>query len=100
MYLPPGNRDEVRKFGAGASHVGRERSGVPEAVEEKQVNKVIVEQYALRMLTKHGDSEYNINTVDDDINITDDQGCGGEADGRRGGLGGGNFLWAQGLQGE
>ena len=99
MYLPPGNRDEVCQFGAGASHVGRERSGVPEAAEEKQVNKVIEEQYALTMLTKPADAEYN-SSVDDDINITDDQGCGGEADGRRGGLGGGHFLWAQGLQGE
>ena len=57
MYLPPGNRDEVCKFGAGASHVGRERSGVPEAAEEKQVNKVIEEQYALTMLTKPADAE-------------------------------------------
>ena len=39
-------------------------------------------------------------SVDDDTNMTYDQGCGGEADGRRGGLGGGHFLWAQGLQGE
>ena len=45
MFLPPGNRDEVSKFGAGASYVGRERSGVPEAAEEKQVNKVIEEQF-------------------------------------------------------
>ena len=45
MFLPPGNRDEVSKFGAGASDVGRERSGVPEAAEEKQVTKVIEEQY-------------------------------------------------------
>ena len=39
-------------------------------------------------------------SVHDDTNMTYDQGCGGEADGRRGGLGGGNFLWAQGLQGD
>ena len=45
MFLPPGNRDEVSQFGAGASDVGRERSGVPEAAEEKQVNIVIAEQY-------------------------------------------------------
>ena len=45
MYLPPGNRDEVSQFGAGAAYVGRERSGVPEAAEEKQVNKVMEEQY-------------------------------------------------------
>ena len=45
MFLPPGNRDEVSKFGARASHVGRERSGVPEAAEEEQVNKVMEEQF-------------------------------------------------------
>ena len=45
MYLYPGNRDEVSQFGAGASDVGRERSGVPEAAEEEQVNKVMEEQF-------------------------------------------------------
>ena len=45
MFLSPGNRDEVSQFGAGASHVGRERSGVPEAAEEEQVNKVMEEQF-------------------------------------------------------
>ena len=53
MYLPPGNRDEVCKFGAGASHVGRERSGVPEAAEEKQVINVLEEK-----IRKHVDAEY------------------------------------------
>ena len=92
LIIFAGDRDEVRHPGNWATHARRERSGVSQAAQEKQVRRC-------EMIMSQPTATNTVPVQSTLLMTLCLQGRRGEADGWCGGVGGGHLLWSQGLQG-